>query len=417
MKNWFLLLLLVTVMACSKTSATSEKPPELPLDLTSDEYRQMLNQQGQQLGVLSAETSKLRDIVKMGERNLDWVAKINVARSDDQKILLTDPKSRGGIPIEKAKIYSGKIIIADLGKWMVDVPVELLNIWNGKAPSTVNPPIADAQFQIFARKMDNFYQNAARWIMMEPWMGYYTQAKQRDVRGFYFLGKLENRSQKLADYKSQTTEVQKDISAWLVQMCINNENSESTCSTKLNRLNSENKDLNPYYSEYLKEAQANWNDFYELSFKRSDMKFSIQNGIEIFEMPFLDPKNQAVLDFVKINVEDEWKGPQWQFKINMVNSGAQARVQFEKGATPHVSGGNLIVMDENSALDDYGNQWTIRHEYGHVLGFPDCYLEFFDEGIDAMVSYQLDITDIMCSRAGDLRPHHYDRLKAAYGVR
>jgi len=52
---------------------------------------------------------------------------------------------------------------------------------------------------------------------------------------------------------------------------------------------------------------------------------------------------------------------------------------FEPGVTPHVNGigGRIITMDANAPLDDYDVSWTIRHEYGHVLGFPDCYVEFY----------------------------------------
>jgi hypothetical protein len=89
---------------------------------------------------------------------------------------------------------------------------------------------------------------------------------------------------------------------------------------------------------------------------------------------------------------------------------------WEEGATPHVDNapGTTITMDANSPLSEYDVQWTIRHEYGHVLGFPDCYEEFYDEEAEAFVSYQLDVTNLMCSRRGKLKQVHYDELKRAY---
>ena len=57
---------------------------------------------------------------------------------------------------------------------------------------------------------------------------------------------------------------------------------------------------------------------------------------------------------------------------------------------------------------------TIRHEYGHVLGFPDCYLEFYDTNLNQMVQYQLDITNLMCSRRVHLQQSHYDEMKRVY---
>ena len=57
---------------------------------------------------------------------------------------------------------------------------------------------------------------------------------------------------------------------------------------------------------------------------------------------------------------------------------------------------------------------TLSHEFGHVLGFPDCYVEFYDRDIGAIVSYQLDITNLMCSRRGHLQQRHYDELEITY---
>ena len=60
-------------------------------------------------------------------------------------------------------------------------------------------------------------------------------------------------------------------------------------------------------------------------------------------------------------------------------------------------------LDWTSAHETQMNvQWTIRHEFGHVLGFPNCYLEFYDNDTATMVSYQLDVTNLMCSRRPDI---------------
>ncbi len=71
-------------------------------------------------------------------------------------------------------------------------------------------------------------------------------------------------------------------------------------------------------------------------------------------------------------------------------------------------------MDANQALEEYNAQWTIRHEFGHVLGLPDCYHEFYDVKLNAYVNYELDSSDIMCSRAGNFKPRIYQELKRVY---
>ncbi len=57
---------------------------------------------------------------------------------------------------------------------------------------------------------------------------------------------------------------------------------------------------------------------------------------------------------------------------------------------------------------------VIRHEYGHVLGFPDCYVEFYDSEAKAIINYQIDTTNLMCSRRGKLQEKHFLELQAQH---
>ncbi len=102
--------------------------------------------------------------------------------------------------------------------------------------------------------------------------------------------------------------------------------------------------------------------------------------------------------------------------MNFGNYSSGPRLVFEAGVVPHVNGlgGDTITMDSNQPIEEYESQWTIRHEFGHVLGLPDCYHEFYDVDLKAYVNYQLDITDLMCSRAGNMKERIYLELKKAY---
>jgi hypothetical protein len=131
--------------------------------------------------------------------------------------------------------------------------------------------------------------------------------------------------------------------------------------------------------------------------------------------PFLDPNHSILQSFLQSNIEDEWKVSGWNLLLSF-RKNAAARVEFEAGTVPHVNriGGDVITMDENSSLDDYGVQWLIRHEFGHVIGFPDCYIEFYDSAVGEIISYQIDTTNLMCSRRGHLLPEHLTQLQRAY---
>ena len=71
-------------------------------------------------------------------------------------------------------------------------------------------------------------------------------------------------------------------------------------------------------------------------------------------------------------------------------------------------------MDENVPADNEVSSSVFQHEFGHVLGFPDCYVEFYDEGEQKMINYQIDTGNIMCSRIGKVTGLHRDAIRAAY---
>jgi hypothetical protein len=124
-----------------------------------------------------------------------------------------------------------------------------------------------------------------------------------------------------------------------------------------------------------------------------------------------------VKTFLSENIEDEWKWKDWRLTLNFISGGFDTtHVEFVPGATPHVNGlaGSTITMDANQPLTEYHVRWTIRHEFGHTLGFPDCYVEFYDTDKAVMISYQLDTTNLMCSRRGKLQEKHYEELKRVY---
>ena len=135
------------------------------------------------------------------------------------------------------------------------------------------------------------------------------------------------------------------------------------------------------------------------------------------EVTFKDPKNEVIADWLKVNIEDEFRRPllNWNLEMRFIRGGwFTAYLEFKKNVTPHVSGGNKVVMDANTDIEEYGVRWTIRHEYGHILRIPDCYHEFYDKERNLMINYQLDVTDLMCSRAGVMNDRIYEELKRVY---
>ncbi|RYZ76512.1 MAG: hypothetical protein EOP05_04815 [Proteobacteria bacterium] len=170
------------------------------------------------------------------------------------------------------------------------------------------------------------------------------------------------------------------------------------------------------YKRNLSKAQVNYNEFYQLDrgLMRDDITWSPRDP-QTLHYPFLKPSKSDLVSYLSDNIEDEFKMPGFQLRLDFTSqdNGEVSRLVYQTGVTPHAERGR-IVMDENEPITEWSSQWTIRHEFGHLLGFPDCYVEFYDDSLKAIVNYQLDVTDLMCSRKGVFQKHHYDRLKAAY---
>lgn len=137
----------------------------------------------------------------------------------------------------------------------------------------------------------------------------------------------------------------------------------------------------------------------------------------VLHAPFLTPDQPSVQSWLKENVEDEWKGTDFQLQIDFKKTTQDIpKIEFKEGVTAHVNGiaGNTITMEAEYPIETKDQKWTIRHEYGHVLGFEDCYLEFYDTNEKAMIYYEIDVDNLMCSRNGHLNSSHIEQLQKMY---
>jgi hypothetical protein len=277
---------------------------------------------------------------------------------------------------------------------------------------TNSPPVALADYVVWARKVDKAYQTATRWTLMQPYLTEMAQQQRYDVRGYYFLNKEVDLEAKLADWENLPKTEKLRLSEHLIGICINAAGLRGVCETDL-QFSIEGKRLDKFFDRYWLNAKATWDAFFSLPKIRSEAVWTSANP-DLMEVPFRNTEPH-IEKFLAENIEAEWKWDNWQLKLKFEPK-ADIRVEFVSGTTPHVNGiaGNTITMDANSPLTEWDVQWTIRHEYGHVLGFEDCYVEFYDSVKKEFTNYQLDGTNLMCSRAGKFKQTHFDELKKKY---
>lgn len=385
----------------------------LELDMTTAEYRLLVKKLEKNKG-LRADDPAITEALKLGERLSKWIAKVNEGRTETTAIRLTSAQTRRGIPIDKPNMYSPSIIKRETQSIMTSLPGSMKEVLisNSELPGTI--PLDDETFIEHARKVDRNYQSAARYKGVDQERVWYIEAANKDVRGFYYIRKNGITEHELRDVSVIPGSQVADIKNALAMICMNNVKNIKRCKSEVEDSFKKN-EVAAFYLKHIGPATKVWNNFFKIPVgaRRQDVRWS--SGTTT--VPFNTPELAKFGPYLKNNIEDEFRWKGWGLKINFGRYPSGPYLRFEAGTVPHVNqlGGNEIVMDSNQPIEEYESQWTIRHEFGHVLGLPDCYHEFYDTSARAYVNYQLDITDLMCSRAGNMNERIFKELKEAYG--
>jgi hypothetical protein len=385
--------------------------PHMDLEMESSEYRAILKK-----GVRKDEAAKDPAIakgLKWGERLSAWLAHENARRSPSEALRLTSPGTRRGIPIDKPSIYSERTIAEDLVKHAAEMPANMMAVLEGGAFPTALP-LPDADFILLARKVDKTYQSAARFKSLIGWRSFYVARKAQDVRSYHFFTSNGWTADRISRLGELTAEEQSNVRQQLVELCLNSGAGRSSCVNRVAR--EENAGTLPaLFTTLMGSGERVWRSFFDIprSGVRRDVDHTNANRMVV---PFNTPSIERFRPYLQDNVEAEFQWGTWQLLVNFGSFMNGPRLEFRAGTVPHVNGlgGNVITMDSNQPIEEYESQWTIRHEFGHVIGLPDCYHEFYDESLRAFVNYQLDIKDLMCSRAGDMTERIFLELKRVY---
>jgi hypothetical protein len=388
------------------------------LDLSLEEYQEWNSKIPVNLNKgTNKETPYIKQSIDGGEKMSAWLKLVNTERSNETVIRLTSRATQRGIPIHAPSIYGPATIKRDYLKLNLDMPKALSEVIYGSGAISKKLPVTDDVFILWARKTSKLYQTSVRWKGMQPWLDDLEARGTRDVRGFYLLKNLKDLDYSLDNIDAVTLEEASKIKTALAGICINATAYRKRCPKDVEKAFL-NKKLREFKNKYWEKAQKNWDRFFLISNPRKDITWK-KNAPNTMHVEFKKIKNSTVQTWLKENVEDEFKMDNlgWNLEMSFIKGrvwGGTAYLEFQPNVTPHVSGGNKIVMDANTPLEEYGVKWTIRHEYGHILRIPDCYHEFYDRANNQMINYQLDITDLMCSRVGQMNERIYNELKRVY---
>ncbi len=411
MKKYFLFSLL----AFTVTIAQARTPHHLDLEMTGAEYRTMFAElEKNPVFHRRVAHDALAKILELGKRNLDWIETINSKRDEAHKLQLTTPETEPAYPMDAPGVSNRKLIMNRLAALKVSMPVEMKDIIFGAGELPETAPLDDKTFIANAFTLNRIYEAASRWLLEEPYLEEYTQQARYDIRGYYFLNKETNRDHNLKHWSGLDDNTKSNYKNWLIGECNNTQNNTSICEAAFKNAVTKNRVFN-FHQQYFPYAESMFNSLFAVYNPRPEVVWNHKNP-DLMEMPFTLPERADVQEWFKVNVEDEFHFADWKLKINYSQRSDLAKVVFVAGTTPHVNalGGDTVFMDANRSINEYEVKWTIRHEFGHILGMPDCYVEFYDTKQEAMVNYQIDITNLMCSRRGHLLPSHVEQLKKYY---
>lgn len=404
---------------CLASLAQATEFPHLPPDMDGLEYRNLLAPSSPWRPELR-EDDPLTEIIALGQRNLSWFEAVNAARPRDQQLELTTRESTIGYPLEHPNESNRAIILQKRANVLAAMPEAMREVIWGTGPLPDVPPVSDEVFLTHVRALDRVYQAASRWLLQEPLLGAYAQRVMDDVRGYVFLSREADLDAKLESWSDQPDEVRARLRPWLVDLCVNAAEARATCEQTFD--GAVQREGNPisFRDTYWAYGEKRHRELFAIQNPRRDAVFAA-DAVERLELPFRNPQDMNVQSWLADNVEAAWSLDAFQLRLLFAYDRRHdmAYVVFVPGATPNVNGlgGSRITMDANRSIEEYLVRWTIRHEFGHVLGFPDCYVEFYDAPRGVMVNYQVDLSNIMCSRLGQVQPLHVAEIKRVYGAR
>lgn len=388
---------------------------KLDLEMTGKEYRSLLKKEQKQKSHLKFVKSDIEYAVAMGERLYQWVEAINKTRSPGQELRITSPETRRKFPINGSitlnPAYVAEVTRKNLSKLPADIKFVLLN----DVPFPTELSMSDKDFAKHVITVEYNYRDAARYRSLIKWKDDYIKGQRKDVRGYYYLKTNNITAENLRDVgQIEETKLAK-IKEALIKICRNDfSESKETCIAKVAQASEKNQ-LAEHFEKYYSFGEQVWNRFFRIPDDevRKDLVWS-GNTLTV---PFQTPTIERFIPFLKNNIEDEFRWNDFSLKMIFGNFETAPTLQFVPGTVPHVpEGNNTIIMDANQSIDEWDTQWVIRHEYGHILGLPDCQHEFYDEIAEGFVAYQLDTEDLMCSRGGRMNERIYLELKRVYGM-
>ena len=168
-------------------------------------------------------------------------------------------------------------------------------------------------------------------------------------------------------------------------------------------------------SKYLNEKYA---QFYQLRKDSLTRKFSCQKDnltTKIFLQMMPIGPSKYTLDQLASWIKDKWNNKLINFDIEVLDeksvidsSKRLLKIRWVDSPVSFVDWSEPNVINLSNIISDAELSMVIAHEFGHFLGFPDCYIELMNKKSEYIYFELPSQKNIMCSvNSGNVVPEYY----------
>lgn len=275
------------------------------------------------------------------------------------------------------------------------------------------PGYLESHLSEIATTLHYMRQNSVRYEEQKCQFSLLARKKIHDLRPY-----LETidfcQEKKTSECAPETQNEEKFIEERLVKMCQSITNNKVACQAQYN-LERQNRKISPLLKHYQNRFQK---ERYEKLFVLAEghSKFNcslLEEKVTIMKMKvFIGTWNVEKITGLLSVVAQTWSRGNFKLEIEITPEKGSDVIEIipSNGFISYVPNNNTNLVYLSQQLDERSQGRILAHEFGHVLGFPDCYTEFFDGERSDLVYYEQPATDtnMMCSlREGVSIPDAY----------